>query len=105
MTMKILTISNALLSAASAKTILHTIPQHVFSNPPAHDEGYRIPSVSESAAMARKIMHLTSIGDLVSVFPEPQGSEIGEQESRPQDIAGSPIGLMVRALKGKSCRQ
>lgn len=102
--MKTLAISTALLSAASAKSILHTKPQHIFSNPSAHDEGYRIPSVSESAAMARKIMHLTTIGDLVSVFPGPQGSEIGEQESRPQDIAGSPIGLMVRGPKGETCR-
>ncbi|KAK4507304.1 hypothetical protein PRZ48_001039 [Zasmidium cellare] len=92
--MKTLSISTALLGAATAKSIIHKNPQHVFSNPPAHDEGYSIPSVSESAAMARKIMHLTTIGDLVTTFPGASSSEIGEQESRPQDVAGSPIGLL-----------
>lgn len=102
--MKALSVSAALLSVASAKTIQHVAPpfQHTFSNPPAHDEGYRIPSVRESAAMARKIMHLTTIGDLVSVFPgASHGSHVEEQEDRPKDIAGSPIGLMV-SLNGWS---
>lgn len=94
--MKTLSLSAAFLGVALAKSILHSGPQHVFSNPPVHDERFKFPTVSESAAMARKIMHLTTIGDLVTVFPgTSHGSDVGEQESRPQDVAGSPIGLMV----------
>ncbi|TKA64848.1 hypothetical protein B0A55_08286 [Friedmanniomyces simplex] len=53
--------------------------------------------------MARRIMHLSSLGTLVSTFPEPshaftpnsnEGDEVYAYENRPQEMAGSPIGLM-----------
>lgn len=84
----------ALLVGASANTILHPL-QHIFSNPDSHDEGYRIPTVRESTAMARKIMHLTTIGDLATTFPSvSHNSDIDLQENRPADVAGTPISLM-----------
>ncbi|EME50041.1 hypothetical protein DOTSEDRAFT_59183 [Dothistroma septosporum NZE10] len=96
--MKSITVLIALIAAVSARSSPpHTVPtsQHIFSNPPVHDEGYRIPTVRESTAMARKIMHLSTIGDLVSVFPEQShNNEEKAKENRPTDMAGSPIGLM-----------
>ncbi|KAF7191316.1 hypothetical protein HII31_07339 [Pseudocercospora fuligena] len=87
---------SSLAAGISAKSILTTQPQHIFSNPEEpHNEGYRIPSVRESTAMARKIMHLTTIGDLVTVFPsQSSSSDVELQENRPADVAGTPIGLM-----------
>lgn len=44
--------------------------------------------------MARKILHLTTIGDLVTSFPVPSQKSIDVSETRPAEVAGSPIGLM-----------
>jgi hypothetical protein len=45
--------------------------------------------------MARKIMHLTNIGDLVTTFPEQSlHNGLDVFEDRPTAVAGSPIGLM-----------
>lgn len=44
--------------------------------------------------MARKIMHLTTIGDLVTTFPEQTHANLETTENRPSQVAGSPIGLM-----------
>ena len=88
----------ALVSAASAKSIATADPprQHVFSNPPEeHEAWYKIPTVRESAAMARKILHLTTLGTLVTRFPESISSnDIEMQDSRPSDVAGDGVGLM-----------
>lgn len=96
-TMKPLVASAALLlgTVAAAKSIGHTIPpQYIFANSDVDDEELRIPTVRESAAMARKIMHLTTVGDLVTVFPKQSNSDVDTSENRPADAAGSPIGLM-----------
>ena len=84
-----------LLSVASGKFVPQLVnPQHVLSNPDVHDEEFEFPTVRESIAMARKIMHLTTIGTLVSVFPEPTSSDVDELQRRPSELDGSPIGLM-----------
>jgi hypothetical protein len=92
--MKTVTLLSTLLATAAAHTIGEPSPQYIFDNPDVHDEELRIPSVRESAAMARKIMHLTTIGNLVTVFPEQKHSELSIEENRPSDVGGSPIGLM-----------
>lgn len=90
-----------LLSAASALSVSHTEPQHVFSNPPFDEQYWRIPSVHESAVMARRILHLASQGTLVTSFPgkDSKSNMIGEQDVEalwglPTGLEGSPIGLM-----------
>jgi hypothetical protein len=84
-----------LLGAASAKVVAPAQPQHVLSNPPVHNDDFRIPTWRESVAMARKIMRLTNIGDLVTVFPqERKQDDVDVLENRPSAVAGSPIGLM-----------
>ncbi|KAL9639969.1 MAG: hypothetical protein Q9164_000598 [Protoblastenia rupestris] len=71
---------------------------------------YRIPTIHESAVLARRMLKLSSIGTLSTVFPPTshpieQEDDLGDSSIRssyakdalstqPQDIAGSPIGLM-----------
>lgn len=71
--------------------------QNLFSNPPVEDERYyEIPTIHESAIMARRIMHLSTLGNLVTAFPYQRSSdEPATQENRPNGVEGSPIGLMV----------
>lgn len=99
-----------LLGYASARSILPPIlEQEPLVHPPARDEAYHIPTVHESAVMARRILHVSNIGTLISTFPGSSESSLprltndeeGENvqlhtafERRPSDIAGSPIGLM-----------
>ncbi|PVH80188.1 hypothetical protein DL98DRAFT_491952 [Cadophora sp. DSE1049] len=84
------------LTAATALT-----PQHIFSNPSSPSESTsRIPTSYESAVLARRILHLTGIGTLATVFPSSkshsEGKDDGEEtnEQRPQNLGGMPIGLM-----------
>lgn len=103
--------SAALVGAAAARSL--TQPP-VLQEPildPQPDQGYSIPSIHDSAVMARRIMHLSSIGTLVTTFPDSSSSHStasnGELasgtddhqlatafEQRPPEMAGSPIGLM-----------
>lgn len=71
-------------------------PQHILSNPSAHEDNvYRIPTAYESAVMARRIMHLSQLGELVTSFPLVSSSDnLNTLENRPADVAGTPISLM-----------
>lgn len=62
---------------------------YVFSNPPS-TTNHHIPSIHDSAVLARRILHLSSIATLSTVFP----SHYTISEDRPTDLGGSPIGLM-----------
>jgi len=61
---------------------------YLFSNPP-QNKGFRIPTSYESAGMARRILNLTPLGTLSTVFPRARGVE-----NRPSGLSGVPIGLM-----------
>lgn len=87
--MKFCVLAAALLGSASATSIVKS-PQLILENPPAHDADFRIPTVRESTAMARKILHLTTTGSLVSSFPT-DAEKLGRN---PSEVAGAPIGLM-----------
>ena len=66
--------------------------EHVFINPDASGSpSYQIPSVHESAVQARRILNLSSIATLSTVFPDPPPSIL---ENRPDGLGGSSIGLM-----------
>lgn len=85
----------SLLSTASALSILQkNPPQHIVSKPPVEDEVYHIPTIHESTVMARRILHLTSIANLISTFPIINDDDASIQENRPAEVQGSPIGLM-----------
>ncbi|KAI0476510.1 pyridoxamine 5'-phosphate oxidase-domain-containing protein [Xylariaceae sp. FL0804] len=72
-------------------------PQYIFSNPPASSgSAYRIPTSYESAVLGRRILALSPLGVLATVFP---GSSDGHedssvQENRPDGMGGMPHGLM-----------
>ena len=67
--------------------------QHVFSNPKSISTSYRIPTVHESAVQARRILNLSSIATLSTVFPGASTNPDLRFESRPEGLGGVPIGL------------
>lgn len=75
-----------LLQLAAATTNL----QHVFVNPKPQASALRIPTVHESAVQARRILNLSSIATLSTVFPASSTSTL---ETRP-DVGGASVGLM-----------
>lgn len=67
-----------------------TPPQHLLSNPLSHSaSSFRIPTIHESAVQARRILHLSSIATLSTVFPT-----VSADGNRPEALSGAPIGLM-----------
>lgn len=84
----------ALLPLAAANALG---PQHISENP--SELTYKIPTSYESAVQARRILHLTPLGTLATVFPSEHShstseDDAGTSEQRPQSLAGMPIGLM-----------
>ena len=74
-------------------------PQHFFSNSfESSDTGFRIPTAHESVVQARRILTLSSIATLSTVFPSQHHSSSSDDfstlENRPAAVAGSAIGLM-----------
>lgn len=89
----------ALLHTTSALSYTPPPPeQHIFINTP--DEAHaslHYPTVHESTVMARRILHLSTLGNLVTSFPatNPSSNEdIHSQENRPPGVENNPIGLM-----------
>lgn len=80
-------LSSSLVTLASA-----SIPQHILSNPPS-TEGFDIPTSYESAIQARRILHLSPLGTLSTIFPSAPHHE-HTAETRPSGLEGIPIGLM-----------
>lgn len=92
---------SSLLSVATTLSIAQNEPQHVFSNPPVEEQYYKIPTVHESAVMARRILSLASEGTLVTSFPEKDSKSRQAEDNDvealwglPAGLEGSPIGLM-----------
>lgn len=81
----------SLLSQLAATSTIES-PQHIFSNPEKITKEHRIPTVRESAAMARKMLRLESIGTLSTTFPVSKSE--GILENRPASVEGLPLGLM-----------
>jgi len=76
-----------LLPLAAALT--STLPQYILSNPPSHSaSSFHIPTIHESAVQARRILNLSSIATLSTVFPT-----TSSRENRPETLSGVPIGL------------
>ena len=64
---------------------------------PASNHALRIPTSYESAVLGRRILALTPIGTLSTVFPkdkEDSSDGAGAEERRPAGLAGMPYGLM-----------
>jgi len=85
------------IAAASALLDSSLSPQHIFSNPsPAEAvrSDLKIPTIHESAVLARRILNLTPLGTLSTVFPTPHSTDDEILEQRPAGLGGVPIGLM-----------
>ncbi|KAF2970518.1 hypothetical protein GQX73_g3024 [Xylaria multiplex] len=84
----------SLAAAAEAGTL--SPPQHIFSNPPSlSSSGRRIPTPYESAVLGRRILALTPLGNLATVFPaDDAGGQYGTEENRPDGLGGMPHSLM-----------
>lgn len=100
--MKTTLVTSCLVAASQALNIDLAPPHtdHAFSNPstPANT-GFRVPSSYESAVMGRRILALSKLGHLSTVFPSHSSSaseeDVGEQGwRRPSNVGGSPIGMM-----------
>ncbi|KAI4866601.1 pyridoxamine 5'-phosphate oxidase-domain-containing protein [Hypoxylon rubiginosum] len=63
-------------------------PQYIFSNPPASASEYKIPTSYESAVLGRRILGLTPLGTLATVFPDASGGR------QPEGLGGMPLGLL-----------
>jgi len=83
-----------------------SLPHHIFSNP-AEPSISKIPTVHESAVLARRIFSLSSVSTLSTVFPSSavisntQDASHGISDEAPSsvipsglDLHGAPIGLM-----------
>lgn len=96
--MKATTLLTATAGAAFASSIGQQVePQHIFSNPDTiNEDDFHFPTIRESTAQARKILHLSTVGTLVTVFPTTshKSEDAPTTENRPSDVEGSPIGLM-----------
>jgi len=74
-------------------------PSHIASNPDASSQSAllsRIPTAHESAVLGRRILALTPLGTLATVFPSSSSSsdDASADERRPAGLGGVPIGLM-----------
>ncbi|KAK0785013.1 hypothetical protein LTR91_006948 [Friedmanniomyces endolithicus] len=106
--MKLLTTAALLAATASAKSLRAPpilLQEPIPNDPTQHNADHHIPTIRESTIMARRIMHLSSLGTLVTTFPHPtnpqsvltsdnDADEVHAYENRPEEMAGSPIGLM-----------
>ncbi|CAF9940884.1 MAG: hypothetical protein ALECFALPRED_008893 [Alectoria fallacina] len=71
-------------------------PHYLLSNPQSFSLKYRVPTVHKSAMLARRIVNLSSIATLSTVFPSnPSIEDDFSTLSHPaSDLGGAPIGLM-----------
>lgn len=74
------------------------LPNHQSPLSSSHTIGHRIPTVHESAIMARRILSLTPIGTLSTVFPSELTSSTSDVPNSlshpPASVASTAIGLM-----------
>ena len=93
--MKLAVVPLLLASQLAAATSIIDIPQTIFTNlEDVSANVRRIPTVRESAAMARKILRLEKIGTLSTTFPTTKHDDVKANENRPTSVEGMPFGLM-----------
>ncbi|KAL0937697.1 uncharacterized protein CTRU02_207428 [Colletotrichum truncatum] len=88
--MKTASLFSALAAASGVAALLEPgMPKHLVQNPDdAADAVARIPTSYESAVMGRRILALTKLAELATVFPA------GAHSASGGDLSGMPIGLM-----------
>ncbi|MCJ1260412.1 hypothetical protein MMC22_000273 [Lobaria immixta] len=68
--------------------------QHIFTNPDHISASHRIPTIHESAVQARRILSLSNIATLSTVFPSTPNAPNSVFENWPEGLGGAPIGLI-----------
>lgn len=91
--MKLSSILSLVASAAICGAEQAPDSQYIFSNPPASESLHKIPTPYESAVQGRRILALTTLGTLATVFPD-DSKDVSGQENRPPGMGGMPHGLM-----------
>jgi hypothetical protein len=91
--MRISAFTTALLAPLISATDLAPNSTYLFSNPEPNANGFRVPSIRESALQARRILHLQGIATFSTLFPA-SSSSLHATENRPDSVAHTPIGLM-----------
>ncbi|KAL9947922.1 hypothetical protein D7B24_001243 [Verticillium nonalfalfae] len=102
--------STILISALAAVTHAYDLdmspphPDYIFANPTVEAADHRIPTAHESAVMGRRILALTKLGHLATVFPSSSSSSSSTRDHddeteaqdwrRPAGLEGAPIGMM-----------
>lgn len=81
----------AAIAAALSGAVCAAEPSSLFSNPA---DASRIPSSYESAVMGRRILALSKLATLSTVFPDTHSNDVDSLERRPGGLDGVPIGLM-----------
>lgn len=85
--MKVSALTTVLSScSAAAASALHHVPSSSVNEPAS----LRIPTSYESAVLGRRILALTPIGTLATVFPD----DANTNEDRPAGLGGMPLALM-----------
>ncbi|KAI1502036.1 pyridoxamine 5'-phosphate oxidase-domain-containing protein [Biscogniauxia marginata] len=95
--MRLLFRSLPLLTLAASCYAAETAPEgeYIFTNPPATESSdYRIPTSYESAVLGRRILALTPLGSLATVFPGSSDAQFSSQEDRPAGLGGMPLALI-----------
>ncbi|KAK6607621.1 hypothetical protein H4I96_03856 [Botrytis cinerea] len=78
------------LTSSSSIPIDISSPENIIDNPTSSESTFRIPTSRESAILARRILHLTPLGTLSTIFPNSSST----LENRPSNLQNIPIGLM-----------
>ncbi|ROW10571.1 hypothetical protein VMCG_01911 [Cytospora schulzeri] len=107
--MKLTTSLSAIAALSTAATATPVSPpssespldrRHLFTNPsqeqsPHSQSDFRIPTSYESAVLGRRILALSPLATLSTVFPsDADKTAPNPLENRPQGLGGVPIGLM-----------
>ncbi|EEY15686.1 conserved hypothetical protein [Verticillium alfalfae VaMs.102] len=96
--------STILISALAAATHAYDLdmspphPDYIFANPTVETADHRIPTAHESAVMGRRILALTKLGHLATVFPSSSSSSTRDHDDeteaqdwrRPAGLEGAP---------------
>ncbi|SPQ19638.1 9e998048-03dd-4991-823d-03932c222ed5 [Thermothielavioides terrestris] len=88
--MRFFSITNTFLSYCAASAVAAAVL------PAASDRELRIPTSYESAVLGRRILALTPLGTLSTVFPREEDSDgaSAQMHHRPSGLGGLPYGLM-----------